>query len=171
MKRALFLDRDGVINVDHGYVCSPAQTEFVDGIFDLVAAANHNGFVVVVATNQAGIARGYYGEADFLGYMDWMRSEFNRHHATLDALYYCPHHPNAGIGAYRRECACRKPAPGMLLDARRDLALELGASILIGDQPSDLAAGRAAGVGVNLKLGSEALPTLRDAIPLLSGPA
>lgn len=164
LKRALFLDRDGVINVDHGYVCSPARTEFMDGIFELVAAANRGGIVVVVATNQAGIARGYYTEADFQAYMDWMRGEFGRHAARLDAVYYCPHHPDAGVGGYRRECGCRKPAPGMLLDARRDLGLDLATSWLIGDKPSDLEAGRAAGVGINLRLGSDALPNLRVAI-------
>ncbi|WHZ19775.1 MAG: D-glycero-beta-D-manno-heptose-1,7-bisphosphate 7-phosphatase [Rhodanobacteraceae bacterium] len=167
MKRALFLDRDGVINVDHGYVCSPARTEFVDGIFELVAAANRKGFCVVVATNQAGIARGYYTEADFRAYMDWMHGAFREHGARLDALYYCPHHPGQGQGEYRRDCNCRKPKPGMLLAAQRDLWLDLAGSLLIGDKPSDLAAGRAAGVGSNLLLGSAALPSLRDAIGYL----
>lgn len=164
LKRALFLDRDGVINVDHGYVCSPARTEFIDGIFDLAAAANRSGYVTVVATNQAGIARGYYTEADFRTYMEWMRGEFGKHGARLDAVYYCPHHPEVGVGDYRRVCDCRKPAPGMLLDAQRDLGIDLGASLLIGDKPSDLDAGRAAGVGINLQLGSEGLPDLRAAI-------
>ncbi|MDE2272278.1 MAG: HAD family hydrolase [Xanthomonadaceae bacterium] len=164
LNRALFLDRDGVINVDHGYVCSPARTEFIDGIFELVAAANREDVAIVVATNQAGIARGYYTEADFLAYMEWVRGEFVRQGARLDAVYYCPHHPDAGIGGYRRECDCRKPAPGMLISAQRDLRLDLGSSLLIGDKPSDLAAGRAAGVGVNLQLGSDALPDLRAAL-------
>lgn len=163
-RRALLLDKDGVINVDHGYVCSPERTEFIDGIFDLVAAANGNGLAVVVATNQAGIARGYYTEADFRAYMDWMRGEFRQRGAHLDAVYYCPHHPVHGRGEYLRECDCRKPAPGMLLQAQRDLGLDLGTSLLIGDTPSDLAAGHAAGVGANFQLGSDALPSLRKAI-------
>lgn len=163
-RRALLLDKDGVINVDHGYVCSPERTEFIDGIFDLVAAANGNGLVVVVATNQAGIARGYYTETDFRAYMDWMRGEFRQRGAHLDAVYYCPHHPVHGRGEYLRECDCRKPAPGMLLQAQRDLGLDLGTSLLIGDTPSDLAAGHAAGVGANFQLGSDALPSLRKAI-------
>lgn len=167
MKRALFLDRDGVINVDHGYVCSPDRTEFVDGIFELVEAANALDFSVVVATNQAGIARGYYTEADFRAYMDWMHGVFRVHDAHLDALYFCPHHPVHGRGEYLRDCDCRKPKPGMLLCARRDLGLDLGMSLLIGDKPSDLEAGRTAGVGSNLLLGSDALPNLNAAVDML----
>ena len=147
LRRALFLDRDGVINVDHGYVCSPEQTQFIDGIFELCRAATQYGFLNVVITNQAGIARGYYSESDFLAYMEWMRGEFRKHDAQLDAVYYCPHHPLHGHGDYRRECDCRKPKPGMILAAKRELDLDLTASVLLGDKPSDLEAGRIAGVG------------------------
>jgi len=167
LRAALFLDRDGVINVDHGYVCSPERTEFVDGIFELVAAANQRGLAVVVVTNQAGIARGYYTEQDFHRYMAWVREQFRLHDARLDAVYHCPHHPTAGVGEYLRACECRKPAPGMLLAARRELGLDLGDSLLVGDTPTDIAAGTAAGVGRSLLLGSAALPSLRDAIGLL----
>jgi D-glycero-D-manno-heptose 1,7-bisphosphate phosphatase len=166
-RAALFLDRDGVVNVDHGYVCSPEHTEFVDGIFELVAAANRCGLAVVVITNQAGIARGYYTEQDFHRYMAWVREQFRLRNARLDAVYYCPHHPTAGVGEYLRVCECRKPAPGMLLAAQRELGLDLGASLLIGDTPTDIEAGQAAGVGRNLLLGCAALPSLRDAVDLL----
>lgn len=166
-RAALFLDRDGVINIDHGYVCSPEQTGFVDGIFELVAAANRRGLAVVVITNQAGIARGYYTEQDFHRYMAWVREQFRLCNARLDAVYYCPHHPTAGVGKYLRVCECRKPAPGMLLAAQRELGLDLGASLLIGDAPTDIEAGQAAGVGRCLLLGSGALPSLRDAVDLL----
>jgi D-glycero-D-manno-heptose 1,7-bisphosphate phosphatase len=166
-RAALFLDRDGVINVDHGYVCSPERTEFIDGIFELVAAANRRGLVVVVITNQAGIARGYYTEQDFHRYMAWVREQFHLRNARLDAVYHCPHHPSAGIGEYLRVCDCRKPAPGMLLAAQRELGLDLGASLLIGDTPTDIEAGQSAGVGRNLLLGSGALPSLCDAIQVL----
>ena len=168
-RAALLLDRDGVINVDHGYVCSPERTEFVDGVFELVAAANHRGLAVVVVTNQAGIARGYYTEQDFHRYMEWVRGQFRLHDARLDAVYHCPHHPTAGVGDYLRACECRKPAPGMLLAAQRELGLDLGASLLIGDTLTDIEAGNAAGVGRSLLLGSTALPSLREAIGLLSG--
>ena len=167
MRPALFLDRDGVINVDHGYVCSPERTEFVDGIFELIAAANARDMAVVVVTNQAGIARGHYSERQFRDYMTWMQKTLREHGAHLDAVYHCPHHPDAGIGEYRRTCGCRKPAPGMILAAQREMDLDLPASMLIGDKESDVVAGRSAGVGHNLQLGSKELKSLFDAIHLL----
>ena len=151
-RRALFLDKDGVINVDHGYVCTPERTDFIDGIFGLCRVATQRGYLNVVITNQAGIARGYFTEQDFLAYMDWVRGEFSRHDATLDAVYYCPHHPVHGLGKYLQDCDCRKPKPGMILAAARDFDLELPASMLLGDKPSDIAAGHAAGVGTLIEL-------------------
>lgn len=145
--RALFLDKDGVINVDHGYVCSPERTQFIDGIFELCRAATRHGYLNVVVTNQAGIARGYYTEQDFLAYMNWVRGKFRKHDAQLDAVYYCPHHPVHGLGEYLRDCVCRKPKPGMILDAARDLGIDLERSALVGDSESDIGAGRGAGIG------------------------
>jgi D-glycero-D-manno-heptose 1,7-bisphosphate phosphatase len=166
---ALFLDRDGVINVDHGYVCTPERTEFVDGIFDLVRTANRRNYLVVVVTNQAGIARGFYSEGDFRDYMAWLGGEFERHGSWLDAVYYCPHHPTAGDFGYSGECSCRKPAPGLILAARNDLGMDLAASVLVGDKPSDIAAGHAAGVGLCVKVdaiddavGAASVQTLLD---------
>jgi D-glycero-D-manno-heptose 1,7-bisphosphate phosphatase len=150
--RALFLDRDGVINVDHGYVCTPERTEFIDGIFELCRAAKQADHLLVVITNQAGIARGYYSEREFLEYMDWMRMIFEQRGVALDAVYYCPHHPTEGVGDYRCECACRKPAPGMILCAQHDLGLDLARSTLVGDKESDVEAGRVAGVGSCIKI-------------------
>lgn len=151
-RRALFLDKDGVINVDRGYVCSPERTDFIHGIFDVCRAATLSGFLNVVITNQAGIARGYYTEADFLAYMDWVRNEFRKQDAQLDAIYHCPHHPTHGIGEYLRDCACRKPKPGMILAAARDMDLNLNGSVLLGDSTWDVAAGQAAGVGTCIQL-------------------
>jgi D-glycero-D-manno-heptose 1,7-bisphosphate phosphatase len=150
--KALFLDRDGVINVDHGYVCTPERTEFVGGIFELCHVARQTDHFLVVITNQAGIARGYYSEQQFLEYTDWMRGVFQQHGTPLDAVYYCPHHPTGGVGEYRRECDCRKPAPGMILSAQRDLSLDLGRSTLVGDKDSDVEAGVAAGVGSCIRI-------------------
>lgn len=161
---ALFLDRDGVINVDYGYVHSPEEFEFVEGIFDLVAAANRAGYLVVVVTNQAGIGRGYYSEAQFHALTDWMKTKFNEHGAIIDAVYFCPYHPEHGIGAYRRESEFRKPAPGMLLQAQRELDIDMAQSIFIGDKPSDMAAGCAAGVGTLLHLNGEKTGDSADAI-------
>lgn len=151
-RKALFLDRDGVINVDHGYVCAPARTDFVDGIFDLCAGAQALGYRLIVATNQAGIARGYFSEADFSAYMDWMRGVFREHGVEFTAVYHCPHHAREGQGAYRIACDCRKPAPGMLLQAIREHALDASACALIGDKDTDIDAGRAAGVGCLIRL-------------------
>jgi D-glycero-D-manno-heptose 1,7-bisphosphate phosphatase len=146
-RRALFLDRDGVINVDTGYVHTAAQTHWLPGIFDLVAEAVRAGYAPVVVTNQAGIARGYYSDAEFLDYTRWVHAQFAARGAPLLATVYSPHHPEAGLGALRVACECRKPAPGMLLAAAQALGIDLGASLMIGDTPKDIAAARAAGVG------------------------
>ena len=158
MKRALFLDRDGVINVNHGYVHRREDFEFLPGIFDLVRSARQRGLLPVVVTNQAGIARGYYDEAAFHALTDWMRQRFADEGAPLERVYFCPYHPTAGIGRYRAESADRKPAPGMLLRARDELGLDLPGSVLLGDKTSDILAGRAAGVGHNLLLRAAADP-------------
>lgn len=174
-KPALFLDRDGVINLDHGYVHTPEKFEFVDGIFDVVAAANRAGYIVVVVTNQAGIGRGYYSEAQFYALTDWMKTKFAEHGAQIDAVYFCPYHPEHGIGKYRCESEFRKPAPGMLLQAQRELNIDLSSSIFVGDKASDIQAGRAAGVGrllllggTDLSLNSSAVQKLSDVLPYLA---
>ncbi|MFN9624328.1 MAG: D-glycero-beta-D-manno-heptose 1,7-bisphosphate 7-phosphatase [Cyanobacteriota bacterium] len=146
MKPALFLDRDGVINLDHGYVHKQEDFQFVAGIFELVSLANRSGYVVVIVTNQAGIARGYYNNDQFHALSQWMTQEFHRNGAIIDAIYHCPHHPLEGIGNSRQFCQCRKPAPGMLLQASSDHAIALEQSILIGDRITDIEAGRRAGV-------------------------
>lgn len=146
-RRALFLDRDGVINVDTGYVHSADRTRWVPGIFELVKSAYLAELVPIVVTNQAGIARGYYSEQDFLAYAEWVHAEFWRADAPLLATYYCPHHPVAGRGDYLLDCCCRKPEPGMLLRAANDYSIDLAASVLVGDKQSDVDAAHAAGVG------------------------
>ena len=149
---ALFLDRDGVINVDHGYVHRIADFEFMPGIFDLVRCARAQQMRVVVVTNQAGIGRGLYTEADFAALTQWMCERFAQADAGIDRVYHCPTHPTAALGAYRVDSPLRKPHPGMLLAARSELALDLGASALVGDKLSDMQAGLAAGVGLNMLL-------------------
>lgn len=143
---ALFLDRDGVINEDLGYVHRPEQVRFIPGCFELVRAANRAGLPVVIVTNQAGIGRGYYSEACFHSLMAWMAERFAERDAHLDAVYFSPFHPEHGLGDYRKTSDCRKPGPGMLLRAARENELNLAGSLLVGDRPSDLQAGRAAGL-------------------------
>ena len=145
-RKALFLDRDGVINIDYGYVHEPENCVFIEGIFELVRRANAAGYVVAVVTNQAGIGRGYFTEAQFAGFTGWMRKVFAGNGAMIDRVFYCPHHPQAGLADYKRECACRKPQPGMLLKAQREFNLDMAASIIVGDKLSDLEAGARAGV-------------------------
>jgi len=148
--RALFLDRDGVINEDKGYVCRQEDIVFVDGVFDLVATAKRRGYLVLVVTNQAGIGRGYYSVNDFNLLMEWVAERFSEKSGALDGIYFCPDHPVHGIGVYKRNSLCRKPAPGMLLSAIQDWNIDAGNSVLIGDRMSDIQAGIAAGVGVSL---------------------
>jgi D-glycero-D-manno-heptose 1,7-bisphosphate phosphatase len=155
-RRALILDRDGVINDDTGYVHRIDDCRFTDGIFPMTAAFAKQGFAIVIATNQAGIGRGLYGEADFAALMGWMRGEFARHGVSIAAVYHSPHHPTEGIGAYRRESAWRKPGPGMILQATADLSLDLARSWLVGDKPRDIEAGRAAGVGTLIRYDPQA---------------
>lgn len=159
-RAALFLDRDGIVNADHGYVHTEAGTDWIPGIFELVAGAWAAGLLPVVITNQAGIARGYYDEAQFLDYTRWVHGTFAARGAPLLATFFCPHHPVHGLGGYLVECGCRKPAPGMLLAACAMFDIAPGRSILLGDKPSDVAAGVAAGLmETRLVAAGEGLPT------------
>lgn len=147
---ALFLDRDGVINVDHAYVCRPEHFEFVDGIFELCRTARQRGYLIFVVTNQAGIGRGYYTEQDFLDLTDWMHEVFRAQGIVIDKVYFCPCHPECGIGQYKVESPFRKPGPGMLLQAAEEFGVDLAGSVLVGDKETDIQAGIAAGVTCNL---------------------
>lgn len=158
MRPALFLDRDGVVNVDHGYVHEISRFEFVDGIFELVRAAAERSMPVVVVTNQAGIGRGYYREDDFARLTAWMRARFAERDAPIAAVYHCPHHPEHGLGVYRQDSFDRKPNPGMLLRARDDLGLDLARSAMLGDTDSDMLAARRAGVPLRIRLVQDGEP-------------
>ena len=143
---ALFLDRDGVVNREVGYLSKPEQVEFMPGIFDLCRRAQALGYKLILVTNQSGIARQLYTEQDFHLLMRWIDEQFTKAGVRLSGYYFCPHHPEHGIGPYRKECPDRKPGPGMLLRAAREHHINLRQSILIGDRCSDIEAGAAAGV-------------------------
>ena len=162
---ALFLDRDGVINVDHGHVHRAADFHFVDGIFELVRHANEVGYLVVVVTNQAGIGRGLYTETEFFALTAWMTAQFVAQRCRIDAVYHCPHHPEFGLGRYKCQCESRKPRPGMFLRAARELGLDLERSIMVGDRASDMAAAAAAGIPIRLLFQGDAGRTLEAAGP------
>lgn len=159
---ALFLDRDGVINVNHGYVHKRDEFDFIDGIFDLVRQARRQNYKVVVITNQAGIGRGYYTEEDFHKLTDWMLNEFFDAGSPIDRVYFSPFHPTAGVGKYLRDDFSRKPHPGMILQAQTELDVDLGRSVLIGDKESDIRAGTTAGVGTNLLFASQRPPAIEE---------
>jgi D-glycero-D-manno-heptose 1,7-bisphosphate phosphatase len=144
---AAFLDRDGVINEERNYVHRIEDFRFLPGALAACRKFVEAGYLLVVVTNQAGIARGYYDAADFERLTRWMEARFSEAGAPLSAVYHCPHHPDAKIGRLRRACDCRKPAPGLILEAQRDLGIDLSRSFLVGDKLSDIEAGRAAGVG------------------------
>jgi D-glycero-D-manno-heptose 1,7-bisphosphate phosphatase len=141
---ALFLDRDGVVNREIGYLYRPDQVEFTPDIFDLCRHAQALGYAIIIITNQSGIARQLYSEADFHSLMNWMSQEFLQHKIRVDGYYFCPHHPEYGIGPYRKECEDRKPQPGMILKASADHHIDLKRSVLVGDRCSDIQAGAAA---------------------------
>ena len=157
---ALFLDRDGVINIDHAYVCKKENFEFVDGIFDLCKRAIKLGCRIFVITNQAGIGRGYYSEQDFLSLTDWMCEAFKSHGVLIDKVYFCPFHPEHGVGQYKQDSFYRKPNPGMILQAAKEFDVDLEKSFLVGDKETDIQAGVAAGIGSNILYESRPLDHL-----------
>lgn len=145
--RAAFLDRDGVINVDHGYVHRADQFELLPGVSAALRKLSDAGLLLVVVTNQSGIARGLYTEQDYEALTVHMRARLAAEGVRLDAVYHCPHLQDAAVPAYRKQCDCRKPLPGMILRAIAEHDIEPARSMLVGDKASDIAAGRAAGVG------------------------
>lgn len=144
MKHAVFLDRDGTINVEKEYLYRAEEFEFIPGVPEAIRLLNQAGLMVVVVTNQSGIARGFYTEEDVEALHRHISSELARFGAHVDAWLYCPHHP-AGRGSYALPCDCRKPLPGMLKDAARRYGIDLQNSTMIGDKLADIEAGQAAG--------------------------
>jgi D-glycero-D-manno-heptose 1,7-bisphosphate phosphatase len=152
---ALFLDRDGVINVDRGYIHRSAQFEFVPGIFELARFwTNDLRRPIVVITNQSGIGRGYFDEWAYEDLTRWMCERFEAERTAIARVYHCPYHPLHGIGQYRRDHPWRKPNPGMILQAVSDLDLDPVQSAILGDQMSDIEAGAAAGIGLRILVAS-----------------
>jgi D-glycero-D-manno-heptose 1,7-bisphosphate phosphatase len=146
-KKVLFLDRDGVVNVDHGYLFRPADFEFIDGVFAGCRQFQDAGYEIIIITNQSGIGRGYYTEQDFDYLTQWMTRQFADNGINILDVFYCPHHPDKANPPYKQDCTCRKPAPGMLLKAKAKHHVQMGHSIMIGDKGSDMQAAVNAGVG------------------------
>lgn len=150
--KALFLDRDGVINVDSGYIWRIEDFLFRDGVFDACQAAQEMGYLLVVVTNQAGIGRGLYTEQQFHALTGWMEEQFREKGIEIARTYFSPTHPDEGIGVYRRESPDRKPGPGMLFKARDAFDIDMAASAIVGDRETDIEAGINGGVGTRILL-------------------
>ena len=143
--KALFLDRDGTINLEKNYVYKISDFEFLPGIFNLIQYFQHKEFLIFIITNQSGIARGYYSEQEFYTLNNWMLAEFEKENIKITKVYFCPHHPD-----FSDACNCRKPKPGMILQAAREYPIDLKNAVLIGDKKRDILAGKNAGVGKNV---------------------
>jgi D-glycero-D-manno-heptose 1,7-bisphosphate phosphatase len=142
---AVFLDRDGTINEEVNYLGDPALLKLTPGAAKAICLLNSHNIPVIVVTNQAGIARGYFNEAQMHLVHQALDLILAPDNAKIDAYYFCPHHPTAGIGEYKTNCSCRKPNPGMLHQAAQDLHLDLSQSYLVGDKLTDIQAGNLAG--------------------------
>jgi D-glycero-D-manno-heptose 1,7-bisphosphate phosphatase len=144
--KAAFLDRDGVINLDKGYVSKIADFEFAAGAVDAMLALQAAGYLIVIVTNQSGIARGFFLSEEFEVLMAYVEQSLDRSGVKISGVFHCPHLPGAPIPMWDVNCDCRKPMPGLILRAARDLGIDLKSSIIVGDKNSDVIAGRRAGV-------------------------
>ena len=147
MNKALFLDRDGVINADHGYVYKNEDCKFIDGIFEFCQKAKAKGYLIIIVTNQAGIARGYYTIEDFRKLTNFIESEFKKKGINITKTYFCPFHEDGIVPEYSRASFDRKPNPGMILQAQNEFNIDLSKSVLIGDKESDIQAAKNAAIG------------------------
>ncbi|MDK2084127.1 D-glycero-beta-D-manno-heptose 1,7-bisphosphate 7-phosphatase [Aliarcobacter butzleri] len=142
--KALFLDRDGVVNIEKNYLYKIEDFEFIDGIFETSKYFQDKGYLIIIITNQAGIARGKYTENDYQILTKWMINEFEKKDIKISKVYHCPHHPDFSV-----DCECRKPNIGMIMEAKKEFNIDLASSILVGDKMSDIEAGKKAGIGRN----------------------
>ena len=143
---AVFLDRDGVINVDSGYVGDWDSFVFLPGVIEAMRALCDAGYALVIVTNQSGIGRGFYTEEDFQVLTERMCNELSRHGVSIAGVYFCPHLPEAALPQYRKTCGCRKPKPGLIHRAMEELDIDLTRSAMVGDKSSDMQAALAAGI-------------------------
>lgn len=154
MKRAILLDRDGTLIVERNYLSDPAAVELERNVVPALRKLHEAGYLLIVVTNQSGIGRGYYSEADFRAVQAEVARQLAEQGIPIAGDYHCPHHPTGGKGEYLRACECRKPAPGMVKAALADFDLDPDRSFMVGDTLNDVAAGQAAGLrGVLVRTG------------------
>jgi histidinol-phosphate phosphatase family protein len=165
MQPAVFLDRDGTLIREAEYLADPAGVELLPGIPEGLRALRAAGYALVVTSNQSGVARGYFDEETVGRVNGRMRELLRAQSADVDAVYYCPHHPRGTVPAYTRECACRKPAPGMIQAAEKDLDLDLGRSWVVGDKDLDIAFGKNQGLKTVLVLTGYGVQTRERGFP------
>lgn len=144
--KAVFFDRDGTLNVDTGYLHDKADFVWIEGAIEAIKRCRQAGFLVIVVTNQSGVARGYYTERDVNELHEWMNYELAQYGTRIDRFYYCPHHPVATVAAYQKNCHCRKPHTGMIDAACADFNIDRNRSWLVGDRPTDMQTAEAAGL-------------------------
>jgi D-glycero-D-manno-heptose 1,7-bisphosphate phosphatase len=165
-RRAVFLDRDGVIVADDGEIDASPRLQLLPGAAEAIAAIRGAGWRVFVVTNQPVVARGLATEADVRAAHSRLAARLADKGATIDAFYFCPHHPNATVSEYRVACACRKPRPGMLESAAKEWEIDLASSVMIGDRPSDMAAGKRAGCrAILVESGMHGAPAIESPDP------
>jgi len=161
MNRAIFFDRDGVLNEEIGYLYEVEKFRWIDGARETIKLCNEKKILAIVVTNQSGVARGYYTEDDVKKVHEFMQEDLKKIDAHIDAFYYCPHHPEGTVAKYKKICDCRKPKPGMILQACRDFEINPRKSILIGDSKRDLESAMNAGLGNSILFsGGNLLDTL-----------
>ena len=167
MERAVFLDRDGTIIEDTGYLDECSKIRFLPRVSEAIKLLNENGFKVIIITNQSGVARGYFTEEALQEINRYIQESLAERRAIIDGIYYCPHHMEGIIEEYRKECYCRKPDPGMIEEAAREFGIDLSQSFVIGDKISDIEAGHRAGCKAILLGGEDSLKNEKE-IALLS---
>jgi len=155
MKKALFLDRDGVINIDYGYVHKIEDFTFIEEIFEICLKAQQSGYMIFIITNQGGIARGYYKISDFEKLTHWMEEEFKKRGITITKTYYCPFYEGGVVEEFSKPSFDRKPSPGMFLKAKEEFDIDLSQSLLIGDTETDIIAAKNAGLKESYLMASE----------------
>lgn len=147
MNKAVFLDRDGTINKEVNYLHRPEDFVFIPGAVEAIKIFRRLGYKVIVITNQAGVARGYYKEGDVKALHQFLDNLLADEGTSIDAYYYCPHHPDGILEEYEGECSCRKPKTGMIIHATKDFDIDLSNSIIIGDKEIDVQTGKNSGIG------------------------